>query len=443
MMLNTLIKKITNSGIKPEISVEEAEKIKLVNTISFLGVPICSTYAVVFGVTEHYFHSILFLLGLLIFILPPFLNKWWGLKVSVSVFTFATPVFWAILTITAGKDTGFYLGFIIFCIGPMLFFRTLKESLFYVWTGIVLFIASLLGLMFFPPVDVFPFATWIFLVNLITVLFTIVIVVYLFKQESDDSRAKIQEKNREILDSINYAKRIQNAILPSESAFKGKLKDYFIFYSPKDIVAGDFYWMEEMDGKILLAAADCTGHGVPGALVSLVCYNALNKAVIENKQTDPAKILDLTKKYVVEHFSKNNENVKDGMDISMISIDLKTNEMRWAGANNPLWYVQKGELKSILPNKQPVGLTEVTSPFISHTLQLAPNDCIYLFTDGLADQFGGERGKKFMYKPFKSLLLNHADLPMYEQKRVVDDALKNWKNTLEQVDDILVIGVRI
>jgi serine phosphatase RsbU (regulator of sigma subunit) len=443
MKMKALFNKITNSGVGPDLKPEVAEKTKLVNTISFLGVPICLFYTAFFAITSHYFHATVFFVGILIFIMPPLLNLWKGTTISVPAFTVATPVFWAFLTITAGKETGFYLGFIIFCIGPMLFFTTLRESLFYVWIGIILFFVSIIGLALFPPADTFPFAMWIFMINLFTVLITIVVVVYLFKKESDESRMKIKEKNREILDSINYAKRIQNAILPSESLLKSKLKDYFIFYSPKDIVAGDFYFMEEIDGKLLLAAADCTGHGVPGALVSLVCYNALNKAVVENKQTDPAKILDMTKKYVAEHFSKNNENVKDGMDITIISLNYKTKEISWAGANNPLWYVQNGELKIMRPDKQPVGYTEITNPFSSHTAQLAANDCFYLFTDGLADQFGGTRGKKFMYKPFKELLLSHADLPMFEQSRVIQNTLKNWKGNLEQVDDILVIGVRV
>jgi serine phosphatase RsbU (regulator of sigma subunit) len=442
-VINTVFKKITSAGIHSDLSFDEAEKIKLVNTISFIGVPICIGYALIFGLNQYYFHSILFIVGLLVFVVPPLLNRWVGLKLSVPVFTISTPLFWSFLSIATGRDTGFYLGFIIFGIGPMLFFRTLREAIFYVWLGIILFFVSLVGLMIFPPVVVIPFANVIFLVNLITVLFTIVIVVYLFKQESDDSRTKIQEKNREILDSINYAKRIQSAILPSESSIKNKLKDCFIFYSPKDIVAGDFYWMEEVDGKILLAAADCTGHGVPGALVSLVCYNALNKAVIENKQTDPGKILDLTKKFVVEHFSKNIENVKDGMDISLVSIDLKTKTVLWAGANNPFWYVQNNELKSVQSTKQSIGLTETTVPFTSHIIQLNQNDCIYLFTDGLADQFGGAKGKKFMYKSFKSLLLENSNLPMFEQNIIIRDALMNWKGTLEQVDDILVVGLRL
>lgn len=443
MRTTTVFKKITNAGIRPEMSFGEAEKIKLVNTISFIGVPICIGYALIFALNQYCFYTILFSIGLLIFLLPPFLNFRVGLKFAVPVFTISTPLFWSFLSITAGRDSGFYLGFIIFCIGPMLFFRTLREAIVYVWIGIVLFLFSIVGLMVFPPVAIIPFANLLFLINLITVLFTIVIVVYLFKKESDESRIKIQKKNGEILDSINYAKRIQSAILPTELSINQKLKDYFILYLPKDIVAGDFYWMEEVDGKILLAAADCTGHGVPGALVSLICYNALNKAVVENKQTDPGKILDLTKKFVVEHFSKNNENVKDGMDISLVSIDFKTKTILWAGANNPFWYYQNNEFKVLQSNKQSIGLTETTVPYTTHSIQLNTNDCIYLFTDGLADQFGGEKGKKFMHKSFKSLLLTYANLPMFEQKTIVTNALMNWKGTLEQVDDILVIGIRL
>jgi serine phosphatase RsbU (regulator of sigma subunit) len=325
----------------------------------------------------------------------------------------------------------------------MLFFRTLKESLFYVWVGIVLFIVSIIGVVLLPPVDTFPYAMWIFMVNLFTVLFTIVIVVYLFKQEADESKTKIQEKNREILDSINYAKRIQNAMLPIESSFQNKFKEYFIQYKPKDIVAGDFYWMEEVDGKILVAAADCTGHGVPGALVSLVCYNALNKAVFEYKLTDPGKILDMTRQFVVEHFSKTEEKVKDGMDISLVAIDKATGEIIWAGANNPLWYMQNGEWKAIMANKQPVGISEKSASFTSHKIKLAPNDCIYLFTDGYADQFGGKKGKKFMYKQLKELLLSKSSLTMADQKQVLNAAIEEWMGDLEQVDDILVIGIRI
>jgi serine phosphatase RsbU (regulator of sigma subunit) len=315
----------------------------------------------------------------------------------------------------------------------------------------------MIGMMIFPPIDTFSFAMGIFLINLFMVFSTIIIITYFFKKELDESRIKVQEKNREISDSINYAKRIQNAMLPSESFFQKNFNDYFLYYKPKDIVAGDFYWMEEVDGKMLVAAADCTGHGVPGALVSLVCYNALNKAVFEYKLTDPGKILDLTRQFVIEHFSKTDEKVKDGMDISFASIDKITGETIWAGANNPLWYYQNNEIKIIPSNKQPIGITENPSPFISHTIQLKHGDCVYLFTDGFADQFGGRhsasggwlsdaahgQGKKFKYKQMKEIITTISNKSMRDQKNILNEALENWKGNLEQVDDILIIGIRV
>ena len=438
-----LFNKISNFGIKPELSSDKAEKMRLVNVICFLGVPICSFYTVLFAITSHYFHAFVFFCGLFIFVTPILVNAWKGLKLSIPTATILIPVFWTFVTIISGRDTGFYLGFIVFCLPPILFFPTFRESLFYLWTGIILFVLSILGMMAFPPVDTFPFVMAIFLINLIMVFSTIIIITYFFKKELDESRVRVQEKNREISDSINYAKRIQYAMLPAENSFQKNLKDYFVLYKPKDIVAGDFYWMEEVEGKILVAAADCTGHGVPGALVSLVCYNALNKAVFENKLTDPGKILDLTREFVIEHFSKTDEKVKDGMDISFASFDRATGEIIWAGANNPLWYFQNGELKIIPSNKQPVGITEKPTPFISHKIQLVQGDCFYLFTDGYADQFGGKKGKKFKYKQMHSLISNNINITMSEQKSLLNEAIENWEGNLEQVDDILIIGIRI
>ncbi len=447
--------KVANYGIKPELASSKAEKMRLVNVISFLGVPICFGYTILFGITSHYFHSLVFFLGIFIFTIPLLLNSWKGLKISIPFLTISVPIYWAFITITTGQETGFYLGFVVFCLPPILFFSTFRESLFFLWTGIILFIFSMIGLKIFPPVDVFPFAMGLFLMNLFTVFTTIIIITYFFKKELDESRLRVMEKNREISDSINYAKRIQNAMLPAENIFQKNFKDYFIHYKPKDIVAGDFYWLEEADGKILVAAADCTGHGVPGALVSLVCYNALNRAVYEFKAADPGKILDLTRQFVVDHFSKTDEKVKDGMDISIISIDKSAGEIIWSGANNPLWYVQNGELKMIAPNKQPIGVSENSRPFTSHKIQLEKNDCIYLFTDGYADQFGGTnlqeeehpnqaaRGKKFKYKQLKKMLLETSNLPMQEQEKILGSTIENWKGNLEQVDDILIIGIRI
>lgn len=252
---------------------------------------------------------------------------------------------------------------------------------------------------------------------------------------------EVEEKQKEITDSINYAKRIQEAILPSFDFIKTHLPNSFIYYQPKDIVAGDFYWAEKVGNDFFIAAADCTGHGVPGALVSVVCCNALNRTVNEFKLTDPGKILDKTRELVLESFSKNGGDIKDGMDISLISINGNT--IKWTGANNPLWYYQNNELKEIKANKQPIGKTDHAEPFTTHTIELQKGDSLYLFTDGFADQFGGPKGKKFKYKQLEDLLVSSNDLSINEQHLTLKNTLNNWRGKLEQVDDVCVIGIRV
>ena len=199
-------------------------------------------------------------------------------------------------------------------------------------------------------------------------------------------------------------------------------------------------------------------------MVSVVCSNALTKAVIEEKITEPGKILDRTRELVIERFAKSSEEVKDGMDISLCAIDFKTMTLQWAGANNPLWIVRNVELEmlndeskneyskfntqnlkliEIKPDKQPIGKVENPQPFTTHTIELQKGDSIYLFTDGFADQFGGPKGKKFKYKPFKELLLSIQDKSMDEQKQIIEQTFINWKGDLEQVDDVCVIGVKV
>ena len=253
----------------------------------------------------------------------------------------------------------------------------------------------------------------------------------------------IEEKQKEVTDSIVYAKRLQEAILPPLSLIDKHLKNNFVFYLPKDIVAGDFYWMEIKGDNIFIAAADCTGHGVPGAMVSVVCSNALNRSVNEFDINDPAKILDKTRELVIETFSKSGDDVKDGMDISLCVLNKKTKEIKWAGANNPLWILSKGSIEEIKADKQPVGKHEKASPFSSHQFILSKEQTLYLFTDGYADQFGGENQKKFKHKHLKEILIQNEKLPLTEQKQLLYNAFCKWKGDLEQVDDICIIGIRL
>lgn len=263
----------------------------------------------------------------------------------------------------------------------------------------------------------------------------------------EEAHALLEEKNKDITDSIKYAKRIQEAIFPGEKTFKKYLPDSFILYRPKDIVSGDFYWMEHRNNKTYLAAADCTGHGVPGSLMSIVGHGIIKQAVTEHRKEKPAEILDALNRGVTETLNQRYEEstVKDGMDIALCCIDHKNLTLEYAGAFNPLWLIRNNELREIKADKIQVGMfvDEEAKKFTNHLLHLLPGDTFYIFSDGFADQFGGPQGKKFKYKQFENLLLSiHKEDPE-RQKALLEKTFTEWKGSLEQVDDVMVIGFRI
>jgi PAS domain S-box-containing protein len=261
--------------------------------------------------------------------------------------------------------------------------------------------------------------------------------------ERKKAAIEIEQKNKDITDSINYAKKIQQAILPSDAQFRQLFPDSFILFKPKDIVAGDFYWMQEINDTIFIAAADCTGHGVPGAMVSVVCSNALNRAVKEFHLSDTGKILDKVTDLIIETFEKSTADVKDGMDISLLAINRETKQIQWSGAYNVLWYFQNKKLHEITADKQPIGKSYYRKPFKTHKIKHQPSTIFYLFTDGYADQFGGPKGKKFKYKQLEEKLQANCDKELEEQKESLNTAFETWKGELEQVDDVTIVGVRI
>ena len=280
--------------------------------------------------------------------------------------------------------------------------------------------------------------------------------------------AIIEEKNKDIRDSINYALNIQNAILPPFGKIDNVIKDYFILYKPKDIVSGDFYWFDTRQtipdnnqtpqDVAYIAAVDCTGHGVPGALMSVIGSTILNQTISKASVSSPGEALNLLNKKVSETLS----SIKDGMDMTLCSINFEKLELQYAGANNPLYIVRKmgnGELSpdnspskqgtnnkqliEIKANKQAIGAdTAEIKTFTNHVFKLEKGDAVYLFTDGYADQFGGEKGKKFKYSRFKELLIEIHEKTMEEQKNILNVQFAKWRGNLEQVDDILVIGIR-
>jgi len=288
----------------------------------------------------------------------------------------------------------------------------------------------------------------IFIVLILVIIFTIYSIINLIKNKKakkliSAQKQEIETKQKEILESISYAKYLQEAILPSQEVLNQNFPNNFVIYKPKDIVAGDFYWSEKVNDLCFLAVADSTGHGVPGAMISIVCSNALNRAIKEFHLINTGLILDKTRELVIETFEKSIREVKDGMDISLLSIDYLNKKITWSGANNPLWYIQNNELKVIKANKQPIGKVEKTISFISHEIEYVDNTTFYLFTDGFADQFGGEKGKKFMYKKFSDLLLLNREAPLIQQAIIINDVFEKWKTNVEQVDDVCIMAVKI
>lgn len=270
---------------------------------------------------------------------------------------------------------------------------------------------------------------------------------------------KIEEQKNELIGSIRYAEQIQRAVLTRDQ-YHTLITNYFVFYQPKDIVSGDFYWYHEKDNTFYLCVADCTGHGVPGAFLTMLGTTFLNEIITLNEDPSPAFILEDLRMRIIKSLSlSESERNKDGMDISMIRINIDTLQAEWAGAYNPLWVIrendfEKGDPVSLVSkneyhlmewkgDKQPIAFVDNPKPFLEHRIQLKKGDRFYLFSDGYSDQFGGKEGKKFKSINFKQLLLDSQNLSMEEQGKLLADQFNNWKNQLDQVDDVCVLGIEL
>ena len=254
----------------------------------------------------------------------------------------------------------------------------------------------------------------------------------------------VDEKQKEILDNITYAKRIQTSIIPTNEYISKYAKNSFVMYNPKDIVSGDFYWATEKENKFYLATADCTGHGVSGAMVSMLNSSILNEVINQNNITNTGEILNEVRNRVIKSLNPNgNEGVNDGMDCVLCAFDFDKKTLQYSASNNSFYIVRNNELIVCKADKMPIGLSTRMDSFTTNEIQLQDNDVVYMFTDGYADQFGGEQNKKFKYKQLEQLLLSIQDFTMATQKRLLIERFNEWKGNNEQTDDVLVIGVKI
>jgi serine phosphatase RsbU (regulator of sigma subunit) len=261
----------------------------------------------------------------------------------------------------------------------------------------------------------------------------------------DEQKAELEIRDKNITDSLIYAQRIQEALLPSETYFRKHFEDSFILFKPKDIVSGDFYWIGEKGDRIFVVAADCTGHGVPGALMSMIGHEIVENTINENNIEMPSQVLSVLNKGLEKTFNREKNIgtiIRDGMDVGLCVIDKKRKKLTYSGAFFPLYLIRNKTLSEIKGDKLIIGMNPDGLPYTDHEYDLKDDDILYIFSDGYVDQFGGIDNKKFMYRRFRYLLLSIHGFPFDNQKAILDENIRNWMGKNVQVDDMMVIGFR-
>jgi len=447
-----MIQKLISTGIYPELSFGLQNKIRIFNT-SLLVIFLVNLFYIIVGLFNPLFYP------------------------NLLSFSYATVLVVIFLLIRSGKQILAFHGMmtfsILFLITISILFGEISEVhvflLFAPLASIVLFdekkcifnyflfaMAAMCGVKLLYPHYEVPYpdapAKHFGALNLLFTGILLYLGIMRFKTENSQftdeiklQRKLLEEKNKDITDSIQYAKRIQKALMASDTLLNKNLPEHFVLYKPKAIVSGDFYWGEKIDNKFLLATCDCTGHGVPGAFMSLLGVSFLNEITKEKNITQPDLVFNSLRANIINALNPEwtEEEGKDGMDAVLCNFDFQKMEMELACANNPLWILRNNQWLIFKSDKFPIGMQGEIKPFTLQKLQLQKDDLIYTFTDGYADQFGGEKGKKFKYKNIQQLLLNNSSKSMSEQKKIMDDTIEKWKGNLEQVDDILIIGIRI
>jgi serine phosphatase RsbU (regulator of sigma subunit) len=459
--MKNLIKTITYAGISFAKTSQDRKSVLIINRMSIILSIMMFTFAVFALVTRLYYLLYFSLPFLIAFSAAPVFNARGWLTFSKWFFAFTPLLCLIVVCIYNPAELGDKFFFLATATIPVILFRK-------TWT---------VYLIFYVSVACFIFATWYqsnheplvrlpkaistqyYYFTLLSVFAVLFYVIRYFKGDSDAHERAIEEqkelisiKNKEIVDSINYAKRIQYTLLAHEDILKTNLPDHFVLFKPKDIVSGDFYWATSAEastakghsrGLFYLAVCDSTGHGVPGAFMSLLNCSFLNEAITEKNITQPNKVLDHVRKRLIESISQ--DGGKDGMDGILVCLENegKTMKATYAAANNNPILIRDNKVLELPADKMPIGKGEKDDPFLLHTIDLQKGDTLYLYTDGYADQFGGPKGKKFKYRTLNELLLSINARSTSEQKEILNSQFESWKGNLEQVDDVCLIGIRM
>ncbi|MFL5753707.1 MAG: PP2C family protein-serine/threonine phosphatase [Bacteroidia bacterium] len=451
--MKNFLNKIVNAGITANSTFEERNKLRVFNNANLVIFCISVFYSII-GIYNHYFIAVsVTMFSVLSNVLSFVLVKRGYYRLAFHYTVWYGFVFLSAFSYLFGGANNSYYYFLFMPVAINILFDNLKITLTYLLISAGLMIANVYFIDNYPPhYDV---AEWMHYFSYPNILFAtglIFLGVRLFKQENilyagqiEEQRKALEEKNHEITDSINYAKKIQSALIPSEEEFNSYFRDSFVMLKPKDIVSGDFYWITRKENKLFYVTADCTGHGVPGGFMTMLGISFLDEIINEKNVVQPAEILNQLRDRIIQTLKQtgNAGESKDGMDVILTCMDADRKTLTYSAANNSLYILRGGVIQEHKPDKQPCGFYHEQKPFTQHTIQLEEGDCVYSFSDGYADQFGGEKGKKFKYRQLEQKLIAICNRPMKEQKQALSDTIEAWRGNLEQVDDILLVGIRI
>ncbi|HTF05017.1 MAG TPA: SpoIIE family protein phosphatase [Bacteroidia bacterium] len=456
--MKAVLHRIVNLGIEEDTHFSLRNKLKVFNT-AVLAILLISIFYGVAGFIAGFYVAVVVtaysaLSNLIMF---------WLVKKGRHVFAFHYAMFYAFVFLTSfsllfGAATNSYYYFLFLPIACNIFFNSQRVIVVYfIMCTLFMLFNVILTEQTKPYYEVDAVTRMLGYPNIPFVMILVFLAVSMFKKENrkyaekiEMQKAALEEKNKEITDSINYAKRIQAALLAPASLLKKNLPEHFVLYKPKAIVSGDFYWATESVGSgsetFWLCVGDCTGHGVPGAFMSLMNISILRELIVEQKNSTPDVVLNKQREAIIRALNPDGaaSAAKDGMDCILMNFERNLRVLHFAAANNPLLIVRNGTIVEYNADKQPVGLHEGhDAPFTLQKVELQRGDIVYAFTDGFADQFGGPRGKKFKYSQLKEHLLKLNEKTMDEQRNYLDTVFEDWRGGLEQLDDVLIIGIKV
>lgn len=450
--MKKLLLNITNGGINEKTDFHLSNKIRVFNNATVIIFFVSLFYSIIGLINGYYVAELSTAFSCISNVVCLILVRKGKYKLAFHYTMWYSYAFLSAFTLLFGGINNSYYYFLFVPVACNILFDSIKTTIIYASLCAVFMILNVYYINTYQPY--YHLEAWMLNFSYPNIVFVIILIflgVRLFKQNNlkyietiNEQKQLVEEKNLEITQSIQYAEKIQRALIPSEPQFRSVFKDAFVLFKPKDIVSGDFYWISDRANKVFYATADCTGHGVPGGFMSMLGTALLNEIIDEKQIEDCGEVLNQMRERIIQSLKQSDgSESKDGMDMTLICIDKNSKIMSYAAANNNFYILRAQELIEMNCDKMPVGVYHGNAkPFNTYTFQLQNDDVIYSYTDGYADQFGGPKGKKYTYKKLKEKLTNPVS-DLQNKKLELNNEIEGWKGQLEQIDDICLIGVKL